>query len=719
MFDPKSNASRLSIAVSLALTIMIDDVKAGDQPEVRSGNHTGFGRMVLSWDGPVTFDKQYTETSLILRFNRSIPPGLYEAADELPGYLEGIVRDDRSDSVRFVLLKGIVADIWSNGGNEIVVDFSEKPRSDLSLRAGRHGDFDRIVFDWNSEVGFESEIHDNTILVTFDRVAPIDANFLEKNLPDAAYEIVTGTGQHSSWLKLRLREPAEAVVSSQSEDTKVVIDIRHASAPVPKLKPIWREAKRGHPDAVGRTQLMGTRAALSIAETEDGSSWVSSLLMAGVRAVTVLEGVAEYVGHVKALLVSFIEESVFRPTVAPGRPAEISAKDAPRSVGGELVPGPILAGELRQAVFFSAEPDRGPDRERPTQQSEVGGGGRVAQNVARRALPSEALFDVAAGRADAGGGALPEPTGDDASPGGAQTAATEAGPPTDTGDDPSTNPELQALNRVLVEAGGLLLPTWGVEISPETRYDYRGAHGLVITDLGGGQTAVAQQVRRDTLENATTLRVGLPWDSQAEVRVPYQFTWEKVSLGGARRESRDGQGFGDVEVALSAQLLRESGLLPDLLGEVRWKTDTGDDGFEVGPDGLATGSGFQAISGALTAVKSYDPLVFFGRLGYTANLPDKKEGMKIDPGDSIGLSLGTVLSAGPGTSLRFGISQSFTDEVSVDGQTIAGTDQVVGMFNFGVSAALPGRTLLDVSAGVGITEDAPDLMLRAALPYRF
>ena len=67
---------------------------------------------------------------------------------------------------------------------------------------------------------------------------------------------------------------------------------------------------------------------------------------------------------------------------------------------------------------------------------------------------------------------------------------------------------------------------------------------------------------------------------------------------------------------------------------------------------MATGTGFNAISGAVTAVKSYDPLVFFGKVGYLANLPAKKQGLDIDPGNSILLSLGTVLSTGPHKLLK-------------------------------------------------------------------
>jgi hypothetical protein len=304
-----------------------------------------------------------------------------------------------------------------------------------------------------------------------------------------------------------------------------------------------------------------------------------------------------------------------------------------------------------------------------------------------------------------------------------EMVAGQAGPTAVTSPAPDEAqeraPELEALNRVLVEAGGLLLPLWQTEVSPSLQYTHRGANGLLITEVDGVRQVLAQDVRRDTIEAALTARLGLPWDFQGEVRVPYIIDQETVSMAGVEREDHNGTGLGDVEVALTHQLLREHGALPDLLAEVRWRVPTGEDSFSADVDEIAVGSGFHGISGALTAVKSYDPLVFFGSASYTANLPDTKSGFDVDPGDAFGFALGTILAAGPGASLRLGISQTFTGEAEVEGREIAGSDEVSGIFQVGASAALPWRTLLDFAVGIGITEDAPDLALKLSLPYRF
>lgn len=321
--------------------------------------------------------------------------------------------------------------------------------------------------------------------------------------------------------------------------------------------------------------------------------------------------------------------------------------------------------------------------------------------------------------ATTGGQASPAPPSEADDSGSDAASTTSEDTPAPADDDSESDPELQALNRVLVEAGGLLLPMGGFEVSPSIKYTHRGADGLIITDVDGVRRVASQNVKRDDLDFALTLRAGLPWDSQVDLTLPYMIKDEKVSVGGVQTEENGGSGFGDLELAFSHQFARETKYLPDLIGEVAWRAPTGKDSFEVDGDELATGSGFHGISGTINMTKSYDPLVFFGSLSYTGNLPDEKNGVDINPGDQIGLAGGAILAAGPGTSLRAGISQSFTSETEINGQSIAGSDQVSSMLQIGASAALPARALLDISAGVGITEDAPDLTLRAALPYRF
>jgi|GEM_PF-6267833 hypothetical protein len=286
---------------------------------------------------------------------------------------------------------------------------------------------------------------------------------------------------------------------------------------------------------------------------------------------------------------------------------------------------------------------------------------------------------------------------------------------TDAEDEP--DPELNALNRVLVEAGGLLLRPWAVEIQPASTFSYRGASALLITEDNGRRVALAQDVKSSTFENSITGRIGLPADFQAEVRVPQRTQREKISSG-TETSSRSDSGLGDIEVAASHQFVRETPDLPDVIGEVRYTAPTGDDAFGSN-GGLPMGTGFHALSGSVTAVKSFDPVVFLAKAGYTETFEDQKQGFNVDPGNTYSFASGTVLAAGPGVSLRTILALDFTEETSVDGQMIDGSDSVEGVLQLGAAAAISDKTLLDFGVNVGVTDDAPDIGLRIATAYRF
>src|SRR3546814_10064866 len=61
--------------------------------------------------------------------------------------------------------------------------------------------------------------------------------------------------------------------------------------------------------------------------------------------------------------------------------------------------------------------------------------------------------------------------------------------------------------------------------------------------------------------------------------------------------------------------------------------------------------------------------------------------------------------------MRFFLQQTFSDEIEVAGGDIPGSDEVAGTFEFGVSSVLSPRVLIDLSAEIGVTDDAPDFQI--------
>lgn len=365
---------------------------------------------------------------------------------------------------------------------------------------------------------------------------------------------------------------------------------------------------------------------------------------------------------------------------------------------------------------------------------------RMEQLERRLALSSGDLDTVVAGGAGAAGavgGAPPAPAAAEP-PAAAQETAPEpsvSSPPEGSaasegqGGAPANNTQGapgefdvaeedidRALERTLVQTGALLLPFGQAEIEPYFSYTRREDNFPVLFVDSGFPAISDEQVRRNEFITGQNLRVGLPFDSQVELDLPYRYVDQSVvtPVGFGRRESADGSGggLGDLRIGMAKTLVRENGgWWPDLVARVTWDTDTG----ETTANDVALGGGFHELRGSLSAIKRQDPLAFVGGVSYEKTF----ENNDVEPGDELGFSIGTVLAASPGTSLRLALGQTFSDTTKFDGEGIDGSDRVVGTATFGASVVLGRGVLLDVAADIGLTDDAPDYAARASLPIRF
>lgn len=273
----------------------------------------------------------------------------------------------------------------------------------------------------------------------------------------------------------------------------------------------------------------------------------------------------------------------------------------------------------------------------------------------------------------------------------------------------------RALERALVQTGALLLPAGRFEISPQVSYARRTDRTPSLF-VDNGATLIAEtERRRDEISAGIGLRVGLPFDSQIEASIPYNFAFQSfVTETGFVPRSKteaDGSGLGDIRVALAHTFLREKGWRPDIIGRVRWDTGSG----EASDGGVPLDGGFGGVGGSLTLIKRQDPLVFVAGVGFD----EAFEHAGAEPGDAITASLDAYLAASPETTLRFGLSQQFVSEFRVDGAKVAGSDRRGALLVIGGSTILARGVLLDIAAGFGLTEDSPDYTLMLSLPVRF
>lgn len=275
----------------------------------------------------------------------------------------------------------------------------------------------------------------------------------------------------------------------------------------------------------------------------------------------------------------------------------------------------------------------------------------------------------------------------------------------------------RALERVLVATGALLLEPGQLEVEPSLSWQRAENEGpIFFLGPGGVVTGVgAQKVRRDLYQAELALRLGLPYDSQVEFSVPYNYVDRDVvseqGLVPVDQRSASGNALGDISIGVAKTLLREQGWVPDLIGRLVWDTSSG----EREDGGVAMPGGFDDLRAELVALKRNDPLVFIlsGSYQYSFESDD------VRPGQQVGLNFGTILATSPSTSVRAIFETTFGGETELDGDSLDGSDFVAASLNLGASIVLAPRILFDVQGTIGLTDDAADFGIKVSLPIRF
>ena len=183
-----------------------------------------------------------------------------------------------------------------------------------------------------------------------------------------------------------------------------------------------------------------------------------------------------------------------------------------------------------------------------------------------------------------------------------------------------------ALDQALIVRGGLLLPSGMLEIDNTTSYfsassDHLSVNGFALLPVLVVGDIASERVREDYLLPNFTARLGLPHKFQMDFAIPYGYELIRSVDATGTSTSSSNFGMGDISAGLYRQLTTEHGQVPDLFAAVRFKSTTGADSFTLTSSEVALGTGFNAIQGNLTVAKSSDPVVFFGNLSYTGNLP--------------------------------------------------------------------------------------------------
>jgi len=301
-------------------------------------------------------------------------------------------------------------------------------------------------------------------------------------------------------------------------------------------------------------------------------------------------------------------------------------------------------------------------------------------------------------------------------------------------------PEIPRLSDTV---GGVLTHKGNIVVEPSVQYNFTDTNRLFLDAYTFLPAVViglidVREIKRHSIFANLSLRYGITDRLEFDFKVPYVYRSDEqrsraVSIGAANDAifNATGNNIGDLELGVKYQLNSGADGWPIFVGNFISTIPTGNSPFDVEyvesisvpgvrfPTELATGSGFYSFQPSITALYPTDPAVFFGGLSYTVNLRTNEDIGRFDPGDTLGLSFGMGVSLNERTSFSLGYSHRHVFNSSLNGNTIDGSTADVGQLLIGYSYKFAKQTLFNLSLGVGVTEDAPDLKLDFRVPMTF
>lgn len=279
---------------------------------------------------------------------------------------------------------------------------------------------------------------------------------------------------------------------------------------------------------------------------------------------------------------------------------------------------------------------------------------------------------------------------------------------------------------------------------------------LALDAIFLGNLAV-EGVASDTLTYSLSTRYGITNRLVLNLTAPFVFrttNYAKGGVGGVATATSETSitrqpALGDISFGASLRLFPDYQPM-DWVWSVDFTAPTGESPYGVPvriiekdaegvttfsvPDSLPTGSGVWALNTGVSFIKTSDPAILFGNLGFSYNQKQSFSDVDSDPvtrtpgqinlGNGISYGLGLAFAMNESTSLSLSFSHRLTGKTKTKTPDnpwaeVVGSDANSAMFNIGVTQGVTEHLTLATAIGIGLTDDAPDFTFGIRLPYRF
>lgn len=332
--------------------------------------------------------------------------------------------------------------------------------------------------------------------------------------------------------------------------------------------------------------------------------------------------------------------------------------------------------------------------------------------------------------APAAGGEAAAPAAADAQPAAAQPADAQADQARDAlkqqSSDASTEKNLQEVFQA-TEKTYSLLKSGKIALQFDVDYSYYSDYQVDLATATDSSQITRFRIEQDaqhTLSNIFELSYGVRDNLTFTTSIPLV---AKVDS----QKDLNTTGLGDIGLGLRWQPIPLKRGLPTTTLFATLSTATGDSPYEIDTsNALATGKGFYSLSAGASMSKVADPIVLFASASMTtsskaSDLNQNRGGrilIGVEPGDSVGVSLGLAYALNYDVSITASYQQSYsfaTTYLFENKEFFETAPSTSASLNFSLGLRTNPSRIVNITLGYGLTEDTPDVNVGFSMPIDF
>jgi len=261
----------------------------------------------------------------------------------------------------------------------------------------------------------------------------------------------------------------------------------------------------------------------------------------------------------------------------------------------------------------------------------------------------------------------------------------------------------------------------------DVNYSYIGQEKIVTDFSTSGLTLFdIENVNSHIITNTFSADYGVRDNLTANITLPVITKWAET-----RAHSGVSNSIGDIVLGARFQPFEARRDTPGFTVTSNLRLPSGRSPFKIiAGSGEATGSGVTALSLGVNVNRIVDPVALFGSINLTASAPAKDLNQvngtriltRVQPGTAIGFGVGFAYALSYGITTTVSFQEAVSQGARLrfeDGLNVKTSTQTSGVMNLGLGYRVSPKTTVNISVGIGLTNDSPNLSLGLNLPLAF